>query len=56
MAQWTAGSDVITLAATIAGLALGLGVAHLGADRLLARGQISPQVLRRAGTDRCGLD
>ncbi|MEI6414401.1 MAG: SoxR reducing system RseC family protein [Pseudomonadota bacterium] len=48
IAQWAADNDGITLAASVVGLALGLGLAHLGAIRL--RGVITPRFLRRAGS------
>jgi sigma-E factor negative regulatory protein RseC len=48
VAQWAAGSDGVTLAAMIAGLALGMLVARLGAGRLGTRGNLAPRLLRRA--------
>ncbi|HEU0220051.1 MAG TPA: SoxR reducing system RseC family protein [Gallionella sp.] len=48
LAQWAAGSDIITMAAMLAGLALGLGLARLGAGRLLVRGDLVPRFIRRA--------
>lgn len=48
MAQWVAGSDLITMAAMFGGLALGLVGARLNAKRLNARGELSPHYLRRA--------
>lgn len=48
MAQWAAGSDLFTMAAMFGGLALGLLGARLNAARLTARGELSPQFLRRA--------
>ncbi len=51
VAQWAAGSDGITLAAMVAGLAVGLGCSRLSADRLLNRGDLTPRFLRRAGPD-----
>jgi sigma-E factor negative regulatory protein RseC len=47
-AQWVAGSDGITMAGMIAGLALGLVAARFGARWLTARGQLAPRYLRRA--------
>lgn len=47
VAQWAAGSDGITFAASVAGLGLGMGIAYLGAGRLFARGAIAPRFLRR---------
>lgn len=48
LAQWAAGSDAITMVAMLAGLALGLVLARLGADRLLVRGELAPRFIRRA--------
>jgi len=48
LAQWAAGSDTITMVAMLAGLALGLGLARLGAGRLLVRGELAPRFIRRA--------
>lgn len=48
LAQWAAGSDIITMIAMLAGLALGLVLARLGADRLLVRGELAPRFIRRA--------
>lgn len=48
MAQWAAGSDLVTMAAMVGGLALGLLGARLNAGRLNARGELSPHYLRRA--------
>lgn len=48
LAQWAVGSDLITMAAMIAGLMLGLGLARLGAGRLLVRGELAPRYIRRA--------
>jgi sigma-E factor negative regulatory protein RseC len=48
LAQWKFGSDLITMAAMVAGLALGLGFARIGAGRLLIRGDLAPQYIRRA--------
>lgn len=48
LAQWKFGSDLATMAAMISGLLLGLWFARMGADRLLARGDLAPQFLRRA--------
>ncbi|MFN3397789.1 MAG: SoxR reducing system RseC family protein [Sulfurimicrobium sp.] len=47
-AQWAAGSDGITMAAMVAGLLLGLGIARLSAGLLSSRGDLSPRFLRRA--------
>ena len=48
MAQWAAGSDLISMAAMAGGLVLGLAGARLNAGRLNARGELSPHYLRRA--------
>ena len=48
LAQWAIGSDVVTMAAMIAGLALGLVFARMGAGRLLLRGDLAPRFIRRA--------
>lgn len=48
MAQWVAGNDLISMLAMVAGLALGLLGARRNARRLYARGELSPQFLRRA--------
>jgi len=57
LAQWAAGSDVVTMAAMFAGLALGLGFSRLGADRLLLRGDLAPRFLRRASAgEACNLE
>jgi sigma-E factor negative regulatory protein RseC len=48
LAQWAAGSDGVTLAAMIGGLAVGMLAARQGAARLGARGDLSPRLLRRA--------
>ena len=54
LAQWAVGSDFITMMAMIAGLALGLVFARVGASRLLARGDLAPRFIRRAGAgDTC---
>lgn len=49
LAQWAAGSNLITMAAMFAGLALGLVFARVGASRLLLRGDLAPRFIRRAG-------
>ena len=57
LAQWAAGSDRVTMAAMFAGLALGLGLARLGAGRLLLRGDLAPRFIRRAGAgETCNLE
>lgn len=48
MAQWVAGNDLLSMLAMLVGLALGLLGARLNARRLNARGELSPQYLRRA--------
>ncbi|MDD5329334.1 MAG: SoxR reducing system RseC family protein [Sulfuricella sp.] len=48
LAQWAAGSDGVTMAAMVGGLALGLVLARLNARRLNNRGELAPRFLRRA--------
>ncbi|MCK0513155.1 SoxR reducing system RseC family protein [Aromatoleum buckelii] len=48
-AQASAQNDGITVAACALGLAIGLGIARLIAQRLNAHGEIAPRLLRRAG-------
>lgn len=48
LAQWLADSDLVTMVAMVAGLALGLFGARLNAGRLNAHGELSPHYLRRA--------
>ncbi len=48
LAQWWAGSDLITMASMFAGLAAGLWLARLVAARLLVRGELAPRFIRRA--------
>ena len=48
LAQWQFGSDLVTMAAMVAGLGLGLLLSRLGAGRLLVRGDLAPQFIRRA--------
>ncbi len=48
LAQWWFGSDLATMLAMFAGLALGLWLARLGAGRLLVRGELAPRFIRRA--------
>lgn len=50
IAQWAAGSDGISMAAMVAGLALGLGIARLSASHLSSRGDLAPRFIRRANT------
>ncbi|MBS1224850.1 MAG: Positive regulator of sigma activity [Proteobacteria bacterium] len=49
LAQTLAGNDGVTLAASVAGLLLGLGVARFWAGGLTARGITTPRFLCRAG-------
>jgi len=42
LAQWAAGSDAVTLAASVCGLLLGLGAIKIGAGRLFSRGGSAP--------------
>lgn len=48
LAQWKFGSDFITLAGAITGLAIGLGLSRREAKRLQTRGELAPLFLRRA--------
>ena len=50
LAQWVAGSDAVTLAASFCGLLLGLGAITIGAGRLFGRGGSAPRLLRRLGS------
>lgn len=56
IAQWALGSDGMTLAASVAGVFLGLGLIRFGADRLLGAGGGAPRLLRRLGRDTCSLE
>ncbi len=48
LAQWLAGGDLESMAAAVAGLAVGWYGAGCGARRLSARGELAPRFLRRA--------
>jgi len=48
LAQWQFGSDLITMAATVVGLVIGLGISRIEAGRLHTRGDLAPLFLRRA--------
>jgi len=48
LAQSVAGSDMVTMAAMLAGLVLGLWLARVRAGRLMAKGELAPRFLRRA--------
>lgn len=48
LAQWKFGSDLITMAAMIVGLVVGLGISRVEARRLHTRGDLAPLFLRRA--------
>jgi len=57
LAQWKFGSDLVTMAAMVAGLALGLGFARMGAGRLMVRGDLAPSFIRRASAgETCNLE
>ena len=57
LAQWAYGSDVATIIAMFAGLALGLVFARVGAGRLMAKGELAPRFLRRASAgETCNLE
>jgi sigma-E factor negative regulatory protein RseC len=56
-AQWAAGSDGITMAATFGGLALGMAAARLAARWMAVRGQLAPRLIRRAHAgETCRID
>jgi sigma-E factor negative regulatory protein RseC len=48
LAQWQFGSDLITMAATVVGLVIGLGISRVMAEHLHTRGDLAPLFLRRA--------
>lgn len=48
LAQWKFGSDLVTMAATVVGLVIGLGISRVLAGRLQTRGDLAPLFLRRA--------
>lgn len=48
LAQWKFGSDLAAMAATIAGLAVGMGISRVAAGRMQTKGDLAPQYLRRA--------
>jgi len=48
LAQWKFGSDLITMAAMVSGLVLGLMLSRFGAGRLLMQGDLAPRFIRRA--------
>jgi sigma-E factor negative regulatory protein RseC len=48
LAQWRFGSDLVTMAAMVGGLAVGLGFSRVSAGRLLMQGDLAPRFLRRA--------
>ncbi|CAK0755527.1 sigma-E factor negative regulatory protein RseC [Gammaproteobacteria bacterium] len=47
-AQWAVGRDGITLVASLVGLLLGFGIAHLRARHLIAKGSMDLSFIRRA--------
>ncbi len=49
LAQWKFGSDLITMAAMVVGLVIGLWISRVVAKRLHATGDLAPLFLRRAG-------
>ncbi|MEO5375062.1 MAG: SoxR reducing system RseC family protein [Alphaproteobacteria bacterium] len=55
-AQALTGSDGASAAGAIGGLAVGVGLARLGAGRLTARGELTPRFLRRAFNEGPGQD
>lgn len=48
LAQWKFGSDLVTMTATMIGLAVGMGISRVVAGRLQTKGDLAPQFLRRA--------
>lgn len=48
LAQWKFGNELITMAALVFGLVIGLGISRLEAGRLHNRGDLAPLFLRRA--------
>jgi len=48
LAQWKFGSDLITMAATVTGLVIGLGISRMAAGHLHSKGDLAPLFLRRA--------
>ncbi len=48
LAQWQFGSELVTMAAMVVGLVIGLGISRLEAKRLYTRGDLAPLFLRRA--------
>lgn len=51
LAQWKFGNELITMAALVFGLVIGLGISRLEAGRLHNRGDLAPLFLRRARPD-----
>ncbi|HEY4696696.1 MAG TPA: SoxR reducing system RseC family protein [Gallionella sp.] len=57
LAQWVAGSDMVTMAAMLAGLVLGLWLARVRAGHLMTKGELAPRFLRRASMgETCNLE
>lgn len=57
IAEAVLGSDLVSMAAMLAGIGTGMTVARMAARRLGARGRLSPRFLRRAGpAQACELD
>jgi len=57
LAQWAAGSNMITMLAMMAGLVFGLWLARVRAGHLMARGELAPRFLRRASMgETCNLE
>lgn len=48
LAHWQFGSELVTMAAMVSGLVIGLGISRLEAKRLYTRGDLAPLFLRRA--------
>ena len=51
IAQAFKGNDLVSLLAAVLGLLLGFGLMKQASARLLARGELTPRIVRRLGTD-----
>lgn len=57
LAQWVAGSDIVTMASMLAGFVLGLWLSRLRAGYLMVRGELAPRFIRRASAgETCNLE
>jgi len=55
LAQWVAGSDMVTIPAMLAGLLFGLWLARGRAENMMLKGDLAPRFIRRAGPgETCG--